>query len=63
MTAIQIEQERVYTLDEIATLLRTTVTVMRAAVRAKRLTAYKVGKEYRVVGSDLDAYLTRQSTQ
>ena len=61
MTATDIEQEKVYTLTELAELLRSPISVMRAAVRDKRLPAYKIGREYRVTASGLNAYLTKQA--
>jgi excisionase family DNA binding protein len=46
-----------YTLDEVAGALRTTVFVVRSAIKAGRLKAYKIGREYRVTQEGLDAYL------
>jgi excisionase family DNA binding protein len=50
-----------YTVEEVAEMLRTTKGVVRSAVKAGRLSAIKVGREYRFTQEALDAFIKGQT--
>ena len=51
------------TLQEIADELKLHIETVREWVRTKRLTAYRVGRDYRVKRSDLDRFLEERRTK
>jgi excisionase family DNA binding protein len=51
------------TLQEIADELKLHIETVRERVRTKRLTAYRVGRDYRVKRSDLDKFLEERRTK
>ena len=51
------------TLQDIADELKLHIETVREWVRTKRLTAYRVGRDYRVKRSDLDRFLEERRTK
>jgi excisionase family DNA binding protein len=51
------------TLQQIADELQLHIETVREWVRMKRLTAYKVGRDYRVKRADLDKFLEERRTK
>lgn len=51
------------TLKEIATELKYHIETIREWVREGQLTAYKMGKDYRVKRSDLDKFLAEKKNR
>ena len=51
------------TLQEIADELKLHIETVREWVRTKRLTAYRVGRDYRVKRADLDKFLEERRTK
>jgi excisionase family DNA binding protein len=51
------------TLQQIADELQLHIETVREWVRTKRLTAYKVGRDYRVKRADLDKFLEERRTK
>lgn len=47
----------VYTVSEVATLLKCNDEFIRRLIREKRLRAFKHGVEWRIEGVDLDVYI------
>ena len=47
----------VYTVEEVATLLRTTIRTVRSMISAGKIKAVKVGKEYRISKEEYDQFL------
>jgi putative molybdopterin biosynthesis protein len=56
-----VNDEKVYTVEEVAALLRTTPTVVLSALRRGVMPGYKVGREYRITQPHIDAYLANVS--
>ncbi len=54
--------EQWLTLQEIADELKMHIETVREWVRTKRLTAYRVGRDYRVKRSDLNKFLDERKT-
>ena len=54
--------EKYYTLDEVATLLQVSKMTLYRYIKAKKLPAIKLWKEYRVTESDLKAFLDTNKT-
>jgi putative molybdopterin biosynthesis protein len=54
--------DELLTVTEIAQLLRVSDRVVRSLIKDGDLVAVKIGREYRVKRSDVDRYLTKQST-
>ncbi len=50
------------TLQQIADELQLHIETVREWVRTKRLTAYRVGRDYRVKRADLDKFLEKRRT-
>ncbi|SFM38610.1 helix-turn-helix domain-containing protein [Pelosinus propionicus] len=55
-TALNTEIEKVYTVSEIAELLKLHPVTVRRFIRAKKINAVKMGKDWRVYESDLVKY-------
>jgi len=51
-----------YTLEEVAEILRVSVSTVRNLIKRKELTALRVGFQLRVRKEDLDSYIQRQLT-
>ncbi len=51
------------TLQQIADELQLHIETVRDWVRTKRLTAYRVGRDYRVKRTDLDEFLEKRRTK
>jgi len=51
------------TLQQIADELQLHIETVREWVRTKRLTAYRVGRDYRVKRTDLDKFLEERRTK
>jgi len=51
------------TLAQIAEELKLHIETVREWVRTKRLTAYRVGRDYRVKRADLDKFLEERRTK
>lgn len=49
--------EQYYSIKEVATLVKVTYLTVYRWIQAKKLQAYKAGKQYRVKKSDLDDFL------
>lgn len=52
-----------YTAQELAELLSMNVMTIYRYIKAKRLKAYKIGKEYRIEKAEFNAFLKRTSTK
>ncbi len=55
------QQIEYYTLDEVAVMLKVVYLTVYRWVRAGKLKAYKVGKQYRISKAQLDLFLERDS--
>lgn len=55
------QQIEYYTLDEVAVMLKVVYLTVYRWVRAGKLQAYKVGKQYRISKEQLDLFLERDS--
>lgn len=49
--------EQYYSINEVATLVKVTYLTVYRWIQAKKLPAYKIGKQYRVKKEDLDAFI------
>lgn len=49
--------ERVYTTEEVADALRVSVFTVRRLLNSGRLHGFKVGKDWRITESDLQAFI------
>jgi len=47
----------VLTVREVAEILRTTIRTVRELIKAKRLNAVRVGREYRILRSEVERFL------
>ena len=54
--------EKYYTIDEVAELLKVSKMTLYRYIKSKKLPAIKLGKEYRVSASDLQAFLDSNKT-
>lgn len=50
-------KDNYYTLAEISERIKTPVLYLRKMVREEKLVAHKMGKDYKVKGSDVDKYV------
>lgn len=50
-------EERMYSLEEVAERLQVSERTVRRWIKSGELPAYKPGREYRIIPSDLDAFL------
>jgi excisionase family DNA binding protein len=55
------QDERYYTLQEVAELLKVNERTIRRLIKAKKLKATRVGNRYRITHTDLQAYLQSSS--
>lgn len=49
--------EKYYTLEEIAITLKTPIAYLRRMIREEKLTAHKMGRNYKVKESDVKSYV------
>ena len=52
-----------YTAEEIATLLSYNIMTIYRYIKAGRLNAYKVGKEFRIKKEDFDIFLSKNKAK
>lgn len=57
MSAGAMTEEKIYTVKEVATILRVTVRTIRAMIADKQLDAFLVRDEYRIKGSELERFM------
>lgn len=50
----------IYDVIDVADLLKTSRRTIQRMIQARRLKAYKVGRSYRVLARDLEAFFTQQ---
>ena len=50
------KQQKVFTVEEVAAIVRMDEETIRRAIRAKRLRAAKPGRDFRVTEADLEAW-------
>lgn len=55
--------EPIYTVEEVAEQMKVTPYTVREWIKAKKLTAAKIGKLWRVRESDLEAFIERQTVR
>lgn len=53
---------KIYTTDEIAEYLRIKPGTVRGLIRDNRLTAIKIGNEYRITEEQLQEFITKNTT-
>ena len=53
----------VYSVEQVAEMLATTSVVIRSAIKAGKLHAFMVGREFRISRESLTAYIQQQSKQ
>lgn len=53
--------ERLYTVEEVAQRLRVSEGTVTNAIKAKKLAALKVGKQYRIKESAIEAWVQEQA--
>lgn len=49
--------EQYYSIEEVAKILKVAYLTVYRWIQAKRLVAYKAGKQYRVTASDLEQFI------
>jgi excisionase family DNA binding protein len=54
------ERKMVYTLEEVAEILKVSVQTIRKLIAEKKLRAFRVGGQWRVRKEDLDKYIEGQ---
>lgn len=52
-----LEFEKIYTTDQAAEVLQVNVQTLRKWIRQGRITVSRLGNDYRITGSDLEAFL------
>jgi excisionase family DNA binding protein len=52
-----------YTAEELATKLQVNIMTIYRYIKAKKLLAYKIGKEYRIAKADFDKFLNKAKTK
>ena len=55
--------EKIYTVNEVAQILRVTPRTVRKMIANKEIEAFKVRDEYRIRKEILDAFIRRRDTQ
>jgi excisionase family DNA binding protein len=56
------EEERVYTVEEVANQLRVNPRTVRSWIASGELIALDVGREYRISQTDLNAFIEKRKT-
>jgi putative molybdopterin biosynthesis protein len=59
MTSKENNTKKFYTIDEIAGLLKISYLTVFRWVKAEKITAYKIGKQYRIEEADLNKFLEK----
>jgi len=59
---MQSKENNFYTAEELAIILRVNVMTIYRYIKAKKLKAYKIGKEFRIDKNEFDNFLKRAST-
>lgn len=54
---------KLYTTEEVAEILKYDVQTIRRFIREEKITAYKVGKEYRIKEEDLEIFLKKEADE
>lgn len=54
---VKMTKEKYYSIKEVAILVKVTYLTVYRWIRAKKVQAYKIGKQYRVEKKDLDAFI------
>ena len=57
------KQEEFYTAKELAEKLRVNIMTIYRYIKAKKLKAYKIGKEYRIEKTEFDAFMKKVATK
>lgn len=57
------QQKDFYTAQELADKLQVNIMTIYRYIKAKRLKAYKIGKEFRIDKDEFEAFLKRVSTK
>ena len=57
------QQKDFYTAQELADKLQVNIMTIYRYIKAKRLKAYKIGKEFRIDKAEFEAFLKRVSTK
>ena len=57
------KQNEFYTAQELADKLRVNIMTIYRYIKAKKLKAYKIGKEFRIDGGDFDKFLKKVKTK
>lgn len=57
------QQKDFYTAQELADKLQVNIMTIYRYIKAKRLRAYKIGKEFRIDKAEFEAFLKRVSTK
>jgi excisionase family DNA binding protein len=52
-----------YTAEELATTLQVNIMTIYRYIKAKKLTAYKIGKEYRIAEKEFKSFLNKAKTK
>lgn len=52
-----------YTAEELAATLRVNIMTIYRYIKAKRLTAHKIGKEFRIQKAEFDRFLKKTRTR
>ena len=56
-------QKEFFTAEELADKLRVNIMTIYRYIKAKKLKAYKIGKEFRIDKTEFNAFLKRVSTK
>jgi len=60
---IKMKNKEFYTAQELADKLRVNIMTIYRYIKAKKLKAYKIGKEFRIDRSEFDKFLKKASTK
>jgi len=56
-------EERYYSIEEVAKMLKVAYLTVYRWIQAKRLTSYKAGKQYRIKESDFNNFVEKYKTK
>lgn len=57
------DKEEFYTAEELAAKLRVNIMTIYRYIKAGKVRAYKIGKEYRIIKTEFDSFLKKVSTK
>jgi putative molybdopterin biosynthesis protein len=57
------QQDSFYTAEELATALKVNIMTIYRYIKAKRLKAYKIGKEFRIDKAEFNKFLEKVKTK